>query len=159
MHVPLLPIKRSKAIIEKLLEYRKSVITKAVTKGLNQSVTLKDSGSAWIGKIPNHWKAIALKRIASIQTGNTPSKKDGNDNFSDSFGIPWIKAEDLESFEPIHKTSEYLTSNGIELGRLFAPNSVFVCCIASIGKVGYSDIPCSCNQQINAIYFDERIIT
>ena len=36
---------------------------------------------------------------------------------------------------------------------MFPPNTVYVCCIASIGKVGYTDVFASCNQQINAIQF------
>lgn len=151
-------ISRSKAIIEKLIEYRKSVITQAVTKGISHSVSFVDSGTKWIGQIPSHWMVIDLKRVANIQTGNTPSKKDGNDNFSDSSGIPWIKPENLDYFEPIHNTNEYLTPTGVELGRVFEPYSIFVCCIASIGKVGYSDVSCSCNQQINALHFDEKVL-
>lgn len=41
--------------IETLQEYRKSVITEAVTKGLDPNVEMKDSGVEWIGKIPAHW--------------------------------------------------------------------------------------------------------
>lgn len=37
-------------------EYKRSVITEAVTKGLNEDVEMKDSGAAWIGAIPAHWK-------------------------------------------------------------------------------------------------------
>ena len=41
--------------IELLQEYRKSVITEAVTKGLDPNVEMKDSGIEWIGSIPKHW--------------------------------------------------------------------------------------------------------
>lgn len=41
--------------ITDLEEYRKSIITKAVTKGLNPNVPMKDSGIPWIGKIPQQW--------------------------------------------------------------------------------------------------------
>lgn len=47
--------------IDKLKEYRTSVITKAVTKGLDETVPMKDSGIDWIGKIPEHWDVGALK--------------------------------------------------------------------------------------------------
>ena len=47
--------------IEKLQEYRKSVITEAVTKGLDPNVEMKDSGIEWIGDIPRHWTTIKLK--------------------------------------------------------------------------------------------------
>lgn len=42
--------------IEALKQYKQSVITEAVTKGLNKNVEMKDSGIPWIGKIPKHWK-------------------------------------------------------------------------------------------------------
>lgn len=42
--------------IEVLEEYKKSVITEAVTKGLDPNVEMKDSGIEWIGEIPSHWE-------------------------------------------------------------------------------------------------------
>lgn len=47
--------------IETLEEYKKSVITEAVTKGLDPNVEMKDSGIEWIGKIPKSWPVIRLK--------------------------------------------------------------------------------------------------
>ena len=41
--------------ISVLEDYKKSVITEAVTKGLNPNVEMKDSGIEWVGKIPKHW--------------------------------------------------------------------------------------------------------
>ena len=43
-------------VIEKLKAYKLSVITEAVTKGLNPHAPMKDSGVEWIGEIPEHWK-------------------------------------------------------------------------------------------------------
>ena len=42
--------------IDKLVEYKKSIITHAVTKGLDPSAQMKDSGVDWIGKIPKEWE-------------------------------------------------------------------------------------------------------
>lgn len=47
--------------IKTLEEYRKSVITEVVTKGLNPNVEMKDSGIDWIGMIPNHWMVDKIK--------------------------------------------------------------------------------------------------
>lgn len=47
--------------IETLEEYKKSVITEAVTKGLDPNVEMKDSGVEWIGKIPTEWDVEKLK--------------------------------------------------------------------------------------------------
>lgn len=51
--------------ISLLEEYKKSVITEAVTKGLNPDAEMKDSGIEWIGEIPKHWKVTRLKYILS----------------------------------------------------------------------------------------------
>ena len=47
--------------IETLKEYKKSVITEAVTKGLNPDVEMKDSGVEWIREIPKEWKCKKIK--------------------------------------------------------------------------------------------------
>lgn len=57
--------------ISLLEDYKKSIITEAVTKGLNPNVEMKDSGIEWIGKIPKHWKISKLKYL--IQVNNTKS--------------------------------------------------------------------------------------
>lgn len=54
-------IARQQEVIEKLKAYKLSVISEAVTKGLDLNVPMKDSGVEWIGKIPEHWKMIRLK--------------------------------------------------------------------------------------------------
>ena len=115
---------------------------------------MKDSGSEWIGEIPEGWEVAPLKRFASIQTGNTPTKT-SDSNYYASTGIPWIKPDNLGYSHSISKTSEYLTSEGALCARIMPPNTVYVCCIGSLGKVGYSSISCACNQQINALIFND----
>lgn len=61
-------VDKQKAVIEKLKEYKQSIITEAVTKGLDKSVPLKDSGIEWIGKIPQHWQIKKLKFITNCNT-------------------------------------------------------------------------------------------
>ena len=62
--------------IEILQEYRKSVITEAVTKGLDPDVEMKDSGVEWIGEIPSNWKVrkikYSLRREEPKKPGNVP---------------------------------------------------------------------------------------
>lgn len=54
-------IEKTKKSIEKLEEYKKAVITKAVTKGIDPNAKMKDSGVEWIGEIPKGWDAIRIK--------------------------------------------------------------------------------------------------
>lgn len=54
-------------MIEELKAYKQSVITEAVTKGLNPNVPMKDSGIDWIGEIPEHWEICRFKDIARVK--------------------------------------------------------------------------------------------
>ena len=56
-----------RAEISTLEEYKKSVITEAVTKGLNPDVEMKDSGIAWVGKCPEHWHLKKGKYLLNLQ--------------------------------------------------------------------------------------------
>lgn len=114
---------------------------------------MKHSGVDWLGDIPDDWNIVQLKRLAKIQTGNTPSKTENDKYYSQESGYLWIKPEDLGNITPITSTTEYLTEDGIKYGRLLPPNTVYVCCIASVGKVGFCNSPASCNQQINGLIF------
>lgn len=49
--------------IQTLEDYKKSIITEAVTKGLDKNVEMKDSGIEWIGEIPKHWEIVKGKYI------------------------------------------------------------------------------------------------
>ena len=49
--------------IDKLAEYKKSIITHAVTKGLDPNAQMKDSGVDWIGKMPEEWNHVPLKYL------------------------------------------------------------------------------------------------
>lgn len=65
------------AQIDTLEQYKRSVITEAVTKGLDPDVEMKDSGIEWIGKIPNTWELLKAKYCVNITNGSDP-KTDGN---------------------------------------------------------------------------------
>jgi len=58
-------IAKKQALLEKLAEKRTALISHAVTKGLDPSMPMKDSGVKWLGEIPAHWVAKRLKFIIS----------------------------------------------------------------------------------------------
>lgn len=69
--------------IEILTDYKKSVITEAVTKGLNPKAKLKDCGIEWIGEIPEGWNVKRFKYVVdALYKGNGITKEevflDGN---------------------------------------------------------------------------------
>ena len=62
-------ISNVQAQIEKLKAYKQSLITDVVTKGLDPTVPMKDSGFDWIGSIPAHWENLRVKYIGDTQNG------------------------------------------------------------------------------------------
>lgn len=75
-------------MITKLQSYKQSVITEAVTKGLDKNVPLKDSGIEWIGEIPEHWEVKRLKNVCSQINIKENSKENS---------LPYIGLENIES--------------------------------------------------------------
>lgn len=68
-------IDKAKQTIAKLEEYKKSLITQAVTKGLDPNVEMKDSGIPWIGMIPSHWNIGKLKFYLKRSEPRNPGDK------------------------------------------------------------------------------------
>lgn len=58
-------IEKKRAMLNRLAEKRQAIITQAVTKGLNPAAPMKDSGIDGLGKIPAHWKVIALNKVTT----------------------------------------------------------------------------------------------
>ena len=56
-------------LISLLDEKRQATITHAVTKGLDPNAPMKESGVEWMGKVPQHWGVIPLKRCCRIPNG------------------------------------------------------------------------------------------
>lgn len=55
--------------IAALEELKQSLIAEAVTRGINPNVPMKESGVKWIGRVPEHWKIVAIKRFSEIILG------------------------------------------------------------------------------------------
>jgi type I restriction enzyme, S subunit len=72
-------IKATEESIELLQEERKTIISHAVTKGLDPKVKLKDSGIEWLGQVPEHWDIKRLKYLGDAITGLTYSPDDITD--------------------------------------------------------------------------------
>ncbi|MFA7608212.1 MAG: restriction endonuclease subunit S [Rhodocyclaceae bacterium] len=80
-------------LIELLKEKRQAVISHAVTKGLDPSVPMKDSGVEWLGEVPAHWGVTTIKRIVSTPVTDGPHE---TPVFLDE-GIPFVSAEAVSS--------------------------------------------------------------
>ena len=110
----------------------------------------KDSGVDWIGKVPREWKIKKLKSLTRIQTGITPPT-DKSYYYSEELGFPWIKPDDIEESLYPSKASKYLSNEGSKIVKKIDAGSTIVCCIGTIGKLGYVDSVASTNQQINSV--------
>lgn len=104
-------------MITKLQSYKQSVITEAVTRGLNKNVPLKDSGIEWIGEIPEHWSIICLKRLCRISTGN----QDTQDSIPDGkypFFVRSPKVERSNNYT-FEGPSILMAGDGVGAGKVF----------------------------------------
>ena len=81
-------IKKQQTVIEKLKAYKLSVITEAVTKGLNPDVKMKDSGIKWVDSIPFKWENRKILSILSMRVVDGPHESP--ELFDE--GIPYISA-------------------------------------------------------------------
>lgn len=106
--------------IETLQEYKKSIITEAVTKGLDPNVEMKDSGVEWIGQIPSTWQVKRLKQIllSKLQYGASES---GEENL-DGLKLRYIRITDIDAdgslkdesvlFLPLSVAQSYIVGDG-----------------------------------------------
>lgn len=144
-------IARQQEVIEKLKAYKLSIITEAVTKGLNPDVPMKDSGVEWIGEMPRHWKIAKIKNYCQLKTGVTPSTS--NAEWFDG-EVQWFTPGDFNESYRLSKSKRTLSTKALESNvAVIAPaNTVMIIGIgATAGKVGLSDVECSFNQQITAL--------
>lgn len=153
-------VEAQRRLIELLKEKRQAVISHAVTKGLDPTVPMKDSGIEWLGQVPAHWNVVTIRRIAKrVQTGTTPSIDPASDQLED--GLDWFTPGDFGPSFILGNASKRVSLNAVASGevRVFPSDSVLVVGIgATLGRIGLSDRECSANQQINAISADESIV-
>jgi type I restriction enzyme S subunit len=129
-------------MIEELKAYKQSVITEAVTKGLNPNVPMKDSGIDCIGLIPAHWHQCRLRNIGGAQNGISK----GAEYFGE--GFPFVSYGDVyrnyslpyEVQGRVRTTAEEQEHYSVEAGDIF-----FTRTSETIDEVGFS---CVCEKSI-----------
>ena len=80
-----------------LAEKRQALTTHAVTRGLDPSTPLRDSGIPWLGEMPAHWEVWKLGHSASIGNGSTPSRS--NTAYWTDGTIPWLNSSVVNQYE------------------------------------------------------------
>ena len=136
--------------IQKLKDYRSSLIYETVTKGLDKTVPMKDSGIDWIGQVPEGWGVKAIKYIFDeIGSGSTP--KSDNEIFYDG-DINWIQSGDLyqtDTVTSVSKTISYQGFRSTSALKIYQPPFVALAMYgASVGNVAVSYIDACVNQAV-----------
>ena len=104
--------------IQKLKDYRASLIYETVTKGLDKTVPMKDSGIDWIGQVPEGWGVKRLKYLVEISTGTSNTQ----DRSVESEGYPFfVRSQNVEKLPTYtHDTEAILTAgDGVGVGKVF----------------------------------------
>lgn len=146
--------------IQTLEEYKKSVITEAVTKGVDKNVEMKDSGIEWIGEIPKHWEIIALKHMSRSYSGGTPSRN--KLDYWKNGTIPWVSSGEVNKGY-IYETEEKITEKGLlnSSAKIFPANTVLVALNGqgkTKGKAAILKISATTNQSLTGFVCDETTL-
>ena len=124
-----------------LQQYKKALITETVSKGLDKSVPVKDSGIEWIGKIPAHWDVEPIKYRVTFHNGdrgeNYPTKSE-----LQSEGIPFINAGHLEGDGLNMDNMDYISEEKYRImgGVKLRPGDILYCLRGSVGKNAIVDM-------------------
>lgn len=117
-------IEEKQRVLGLLGEKRRAFVAHAVTRGLDPSVPLRDSGIPWLGEIPAHWEVVALRFLVDLASGATPDT--GKPEYWDG-GIPWVTPKDMKQNEITDsrdRVSELALSERIL--RLIEPGTVLI---------------------------------
>jgi type I restriction enzyme S subunit len=118
-------IAKQKTLLDKLTEKRTALISHAVTKGLDPTVAMRDSGVAWLGDIPVHWTVSKLAYLSeSLQTGPFGSQLHAEEYIEG--GVPLINPTDISNGEVLENAKitvgedvvERLSRHKLELGDI-----------------------------------------
>lgn len=127
-------IEEQQRLIELLKEKRQAVISQAVTKGLNPTMPMKDSGVEWLGEVPAHWEVKQLKHVVDPNTSITYGIVQAGPEFEG--GIPYIRTSDM-SGEELPVSGYPLTSPDIDESYARSrvrPGDIVMSIRASVGK-------------------------
>ena len=128
-------IAKQEKLIELLEEQRKSIISHAVTKGLNPNAPMKDSGVEWLGDVPEHWEVKKIKRISPVNRGASPRPINDLKYFDDNGEYAWVRISDVtRSNGFLFETEQRLSSLGASFSVKLEPESLFLSIAATVGK-------------------------
>lgn len=143
-------VAQQQQVIEKLMAYKLSVITEAVTKGLNPDAPMKDSNVEWIGAIPQNWRLSHIGNLAEMGSGGTPDRQ--KIEYWTEGTIPWMASGEI-NYEYVYETNEKITELGMQNSnaKLLPVNTVMLGLIGqgkTKGLTAILKIESACNQNL-----------
>ena len=148
--------------IQKLKDYRASLIYETVTKGLDKTVPMKDSGIDWIGQVPEGWGVKRLKYLVNkIGSGKTPL---GGSEIFEETGILFIRSQNVHNgLIQLEDKSTYINRNIHRqmIGTSVEKNDILLNITgASIGRVAKYDldVEANVNQHVCIIRCDRFVL-
>lgn len=120
--------------IDTLEEYKRSVITEAVTKGLNPNAEMKDSGVKWNPIIPSHWNTINPKALFKLRTQRA-NKDDEQLTASQKYGIISQK-----KFMEIENQKVVTVEKDFDILKHVEPNDFVISMRSFQGGLEYSEV-------------------
>lgn len=106
--------------------YKLSLITEAVTKGLNPDVKMKDSGIEWIGEIPEKWKVIRIKWLLNERKERSETGTEEPLSMSQKYGlIPTKEMDIIPNMAPTYVGAKVVYPNDLVFNKLKAHLGVF----------------------------------
>lgn len=122
-------------LIDLLKEKRQAVISHAVTKGLDPSVPMKDSGIEWLGMVPAHWSVQSIKWLSPVLRGASPRPIDNPIFFDEEGEYAWVRIADSTASNGILlETTQRLSDLGSSLSVKLEQNTLFVSIAGTVGK-------------------------
>jgi type I restriction enzyme S subunit len=139
-------IDKQQQLIKLLKEKRQTVISYAITKGLNPDAPMKDSGVEWLGEVPAHWIVARAKHVSDIFV---PQRNKPELNKSE--GLFWTTMEDMKT-ERIVFTTNFVSDSAMKTAgsKKLQPGSVIASCVGNFGIASINDVEVVINQQLQA---------
>ena len=152
-------IAEKERLLKLLTEKRQALITRAVTRGLDPDVPMRDSGIPWIGDIPAHWNLVPLRFLVSFVGGATPDT--GKRKYW-SGNIPWVSPKDMK-YREIDDSEDHVNELAVfdTALRMIPPDSVLVVVrgmiLAHSFPAAITKAAVTVNQDMKALLCRERL--
>ena len=97
-------------VLDLLAEKHQSLITRAVSRGFDSGVPLRDTGIPWLGEIPAHWDIRKIGHSASVGNGSTPSRS--NPAYWSDGTTPWLNSSVVNQYE-VTSADQFVTETAL----------------------------------------------